>query len=72
MYYFFQQQGAHKHAIFPLVDCDHHATTALFEYRGSLACIYVWLYVCLLFLIMNFEIIFPIFLYFTQFYWCFL
>ena len=37
MYYFFQQQGARKHAIFPLVDCDHHATTALFEYRGSLA-----------------------------------
>ena len=24
---------------FPLVDCDHHAMTALFEYRGSLACL---------------------------------
>ena len=23
--------------IFPPVDCDHHAMTALFEYRGSLA-----------------------------------
>ena len=28
--------------IFPPVDCDHHAMTALFEYRGSLAWKIIW------------------------------
>ena len=35
----------------PLVDCDHHAMTALFEYRGSLACYFdigtIWYFVVL-------------------------